>query len=361
MKLFYIGLMALALIGMIRIFKDFKSDTLAVFFRMYVQDCTGAITIGQVRSITHDLVLKSLADGVYNSAAGFRNFYKNREKKDGGNNIGGPVIIGGSDDISTGNWYAGAANLPDSEVDDITRAFVDWKQIYETVLISKLDIMKNNGTSQILDLAAEKVKIAEKKMKARLARGVFQNTGNALAFDGLFGIVAATGDYAGLSIDDIKDEFGANAWLAFILALNGPLTQPSMQLTLGKATEDEDRPQWAFMKQNVYNELWNILSQEQRIIADDSSFSGGGHDQKKVLVYNGLPHYVDSHAIDQTLTYINNDYTKLYVHTMEDMEAQKFDKLEDVNAVKSRMLLTGNLFCNRRKSNSQISGITVVA
>ena len=319
-----------------------------------------AITIGQVRAITHDLVLNSLADNVYQSAPGLRRFYSKREKQTGGNDIGSPVIIG-SVDNTTGGWYTGSEELAGDEKDDISRCKVDWKQVQETILLSKLDIMKNNGGAGVLSLAASKVKIAEKRLKSRLSNGIFSDGTDALMFNGLKQIIAATGDYAGLSIGDIKDESGADAWLAYVKAMGGSLTEPAIQLAMGEASEDEDKPHFGIMRQNVYNEVWGLLQAHQRIIGDDSSFSGQGHDQKKVLIYNGIPFLIDSHMKAQSIYFINEDYTKLHVHSMEDMAAQKFDKLEKSNAVKERMLLTGNLLCNNRRMNSEISGITVAA
>jgi hypothetical protein len=317
------------------------------------------ISIGQVRAITHDLVLNSLTDNVYQSAAGLRHFYNKREKQDGGNDIGSPVIIGGVDS-TTGGWYSGASTLNDAEKDDITRAKVDWKQVYETVLISNLDILKNNGSAGILKLVAAKVKIAEKRLKSRLATGIFSNGTDALVFDGLEQIIGS-GNYAGLASGDILDESGASAWLAYQLTGAGTLTEVMQQRALGKATEDEDRPNVAFMRQNTYNEVWGILAAHQRIIVEDASFSGAGHDQKKVLLYNGIPHYVDSHMKAASIYYVNSEYTKLHVHSMEDMKAQSFKQLEDINAIKERMLLTGNMFSCNRRANSSIEGITVVA
>jgi hypothetical protein len=134
-----------------------------------------------------------------------------------------------------------------------------------------------------------------------------------------------------------------------------------MQLTLGRATEDEDRPDVAMMKQATYDEVWGLLKEHQRILVEDSSFSNAGHDQRKVLIYNGIPHLIDSHMKAQSIYYINSKYTKLMVHQNEDLKAQSFKNLEDVNAVKERMLLMGNMFCFNRRANSELAGITVVA
>lgn len=324
-----------------------------------------SITKTQLQSITHDLVLAAIADGVFNSSAGFRKFYSERDKLDGGTKIAHPVIISGQEDDTTGGWYFGAEELNDTEKDDLTRAEVSWKQIYETVLVSQADINMNNGKSQILRLLTSKVKIAEKRMKSRLAKGVFNDGTVPKAFIGLQAIIKATGDYAGLAIGDIKDEDGNDAWKAYVnditAVASGALTEKHMQVTLGRATQDEDRPTWAVMKQNVYDELWSLLKEHQRILADDSSFSGAGHDQRKVLVYNGIPHLIDSHMKAQSIYYINGEYTKLAVHVNEDLKAQKFSQLESVNAVKERMLLMGNLLCWNRNRNAELAGIAVAA
>lgn len=320
-----------------------------------------AITINQVKAITHDLVAKSLADNVYKSAAGLRRFYSKRVKADGGNDIGAPVIIGGVDS-ATGGWYSGASVLTDAEKEDLTRVKVDWKQVYETVLISKLDIMKNGGSAQILNLVASKIKIAEKRLKSRLSTGIFSDGTDTMVFNGLQQIIG-TGSYGGLAASDIVDEAGNNAWQSQILdnssvarALSGTLIQRAM----GLATEDEDKPTVAFMKQNVFDELWAILEPHQRLMVESEDFSGMGHDQnKKVLMYNGIPFLVDSHMKAGSIYFTNEDYVKLYVHSMEDMKAQSFDKLEDQNAIKERMLLTGNLLCDARRFQAELADIKV--
>lgn len=321
------------------------------------------ISISQVQAITHDLVLTSLADNVYKSAAGLRRFYDKRVKLTGGNDIGGPIIIGGVDS-TTGGWYSGASTLTDSEKDDITRAKVNWKQVYETVLISKLDIMKNGGTAQVLPLVASKIKIAEKRLKSRLSDGIFSNGTNSLVFDGLQ-LVISSSAYGGLSASDFTDEAAANAWQAQLKTNSGTaraLAGSIIQNAMGAATEDEDKPTVAFMKQNVFDELWAILEPHQRLMVEDESFSGFGHDQnKKVLKYNGIPFLVDSHMKAQSIYFVNEDYCKLYVHAMEDMKAQSFNQLEDVNAIKERMLLTGNIFCNNRRLQAELGDIAVAS
>lgn len=322
-----------------------------------------AITISQVKAITHDLVAKELADNVYKSAPGLRRFYSKRVKAGGGNDIGSPIITGGVDD-TTGGWYSGASVLVDSEKEDLTRAKVDWKQVYETILISNLDIMKNGGNAQVLSLVASKIKIAEKRLKSRLSSGIFSDGTDALVFNGLQQIIG-TGSYAGLDASDFDDEALVDAWQAQIKANGGTdraLAGTLIQGAMGAATEDEDKPSVAFLKQNVFDELWGILEPHQRLMVEDESFSGMGHDQnKKVLKYNGIPFLVDSHMKAKSIFFVNEDYVKLYVHSMEDMKAQSFKQLEDANAIKERMLLTGNLLCNNRRLQAALNDIAVAS
>lgn len=321
-----------------------------------------AITISQVQAITHDLVLNTLADNVYQSAPGLRRFYSKRVKLAGGNDIGSPIITGGLD-ATTGGWYTGAETLTDAEKDDITRAKVDWKQIYETVKISKLDILKNGGSAGILNLVAAKIKIAEKRMKARLSAGIFNAGTDVKAFGGLQ-LIISTSDYGGLAAADFDNEAAADAWQAAIKSNSGTdraLSGVLIQSAMGAATEDEDRPHAAYLKQNVFDQLWAILEPHQRLMVEDASFSGAGHSQKKVLEYNGIPFLVDSHMKAKSIFFVNEDYVKLYVHSQEDMLAQSFKQLEDTNAIKERMLLTGNLFCNNRRFQAELADIAVAA
>jgi hypothetical protein len=331
------------------------------FFRVMFGNETGAITIGMLRSITHDLVLEELADSFSLSSAGFRKLYENREILDGGYTIGSPVIAAGMDN-TTGGWYQGSEDLVENEKDDITKAYVDWCQIYESVLLSKLDIMKNNGKSQILRLLTSKIAIAKKRMAARLAQGVFNDGTTPKAFIGLQKVIS-NGTYANLSAADIQDEALADAWVAYQKTAAGAYDLAFHQQALGEASEGDTMPHWVFQRQNVFNELWGKLQAAERILSDESkgTLSGAGHNPRKVLIFNGLEHFIDNHMKAQAQYFVNKDHTKLYVHSMEDMEAQRFDKLEKNNAVKERILLTGNLFCNNRRTNSSIEGITVAA
>jgi hypothetical protein len=78
-----------------------------------------ALSINQLESITHKLILKKLTDSVYQSNALLTRLYKDRVKLDGGTKITSPVIHGDIDS-TTGGWYSGASTLGDSEKDDIT-------------------------------------------------------------------------------------------------------------------------------------------------------------------------------------------------------------------------------------------------
>lgn len=323
-----------------------------------------AFSGNMLQAITHDLVMKELQDGSFKSSAGWRKLYDGREKLDGGVKISSPVILDGQADDNTGGFYAGAAELTDSEKDEITRAEVEWKQAYETVLIAKSDINKNKGSkTQILSLLTSKVKIAMNRFDARMASSAFGD--GTTGFNGLQELIKATGSYAGLAVGAIKDEFGQDAWKAYVndisAVASGALTEKHMQVTLGRATEGKVRPDWAVMKQNVYDEVWSLLKEHQRILVDDASFNGAGHDQRKILVYNGIPHLIDSHMKAQSIYYINSQFTKFYVHQDEDMATQKFPFLENSNAIKERMLIMGNVFCTNRNKNAELSGIAVTA
>jgi hypothetical protein len=326
-----------------------------------------AVSITQLNAITHVMVLKKLTDQVFNTNAALKRAYEKRVRLDGGTKIGAPVAIP-TIDSATGTWYSGMENLDAAESDDISRAEVEWKQLHETVLISRADVLKNSGTMQQLNLVAEKVKLAQGKMKVKLATGLHSDgTTNTKAFNGLQQIIHASGDYAGFAIGDFKMEDGTtNAWVSYIKSNSGTARQLSLALvqqTMGGCTFDSEKPTYAISRQAAFNELWNLLSPHQRLMTDDE-MSGLGF--KGTLQFNGIPWLVDSHAKQSSSTngsfsFINEDHFKLYVHKDEDMKVQSFDQLENQNGIKRRVLLMGNVLCDGRRYLGELSDISISA
>jgi len=319
-----------------------------------------AISVAQLDAITHRFVEKKLANNVYRSKALLTYMYAKRKKLDGGSNLNSPVIHGDIDS-STGGWFSGAEQLNVSEKDDITTAQVNWKEIYESILLSQSDILKNRGVKQILNLVDSKVKIAKMRMDSRLSDGIFSDGTNSKVFNGLEEIIHATGAYGGLAISDILDEDGNNAWLGKIQSNSGTdraLSLALIQKAMGDATEGDAKPGVACSRQDVYNELWNLLSPAQRTVTSDT-FSGLGH--KGVLRFNGIDFLIDSHAAAQRMYFLNLDYLSFYVHEGQDMKVQSFSQLEDKNAIQKRVVLMGNLLCCARKYQGAIDDISVAS
>jgi len=318
------------------------------------------ISITQLNAITHVLVLKKLTNNVYNTNPLLKRLYENKVLLDGGTKIGAPVISGASDS-TTGGFYTGMANLDSSEKDDITRAEVNWKQFHETVLISRADILKNSGSMQQLNLVKSKITVAEMRAKAKLALGLYSDGTDTEKFNGLQEIINLTGAYAGLAVSDILDEAGANAWIPVIKSNSGTSRSLSLSLVqqaMGATAYDEDRVSLAVSKQNVFDELWNLLSPHQRLMTDDK-MSGMGFEG--ILKYNGIPFIVDSHMKAGSFYFVNENHFKMYVHKDEDMRVQSFDQLENQNGIKRRVLLMANFLCDARRQLAELADIAVAS
>jgi hypothetical protein len=319
-----------------------------------------AITITQLNAISNVWAQKKLTDQVYLTNALLKVLYDARVKLDGGTKITAPVISGAVDS-TTGGWYSGLDTLNAAPKDDITRAEIDWKQIYETVLLSKADINKNNGDMQILQLLKSKIEIAQFRLKSRLGSGVHNDGTVTDAFNGLQQIIHASGSYAGLAVADILDEAGNSSWVSYILgnsSVDRALSLRHIQQTMGRATIDADKPTHAVCKQDVLDEVIALLAPHQRLATSDE-MKGMGF--KGVLEYNGIPFLVDSHAKAKSISFINKNHFKMYVHTAEDMLVEKFDKLESKNGVQQRVLLMANVLCDGRRYLSRVDDIAVSA
>jgi hypothetical protein len=315
-------------------------------------------SINQLSAITHEFVINKMADGVFNSNALGALLYSKRIKLDGGSKIGAPVSTTAIDS-TTGGFFTGMGSFNDTEIDQITRAEVDWKNLRQTVLIAKSDILKNSGKMQQLNLLAKKVEIAEQMMNQRIVNSIFNTVANG--FDALDVIMSASVAYAGLDVDAWVDEAGADGWAAYVnngSSVDRALSLPLIQTVQGNITEGKYMPDVAVSRQNVYDELIGLLSPHQRIQKSES-LSELGHKGK--LEYNGLSWIVDSHAPAGSIYFINTEFFNLYVHAAEDLTVESFPQLENEHGIKKRMHIMANTLCSNRRFQGALNFIKVAA
>lgn len=142
-------------------------------------------------------------------------------------------------------------NIADDDV--ISSADFSWKQLHASVVISRLDELKNNGPAAMVDFVKAKMEIAEKSLKETLATGVFNAGTTTNAIIGLRAAVASTGTYGGISKS-------LNSWWASpIDSTTTSLSIASMQGLYGDASEGSEQPTVLICPQLIFDDYYSLL------------------------------------------------------------------------------------------------------
>lgn len=322
-----------------------------------------ALTYTQVTAITHDLIKDKLTEGVFTSNKMLSRLRSKQVIEDGGNQIICP-LFSVDDTGSTGAFYSSRDNLSLAEYDGISASVHDWKQIYESVVIYKLDVAKNSGKAGALKLISSKVKQAEMAMAQRMIKGVLSDgsaTTGANDADQFIGLQKIIDDgsnfasYGGINFADLA------TWVSYMddnSGVNRSLTQAILDKALDQATEEgRGGPTVGVMDKSVFSKFKGLLTGQQRVTRADT-VSGQGH-KGQVIVYNGIDHMIENQMPANTLFYIDEEHFKLHVHRDHNMRRQSIQDLETADALLERIFLYGNVIASERKYHSRINDITV--
>jgi hypothetical protein len=175
-----------------------------------------ALTYGEITAIAQNAIDKTLTDNVFGSNIVLKKMKDQAKIVAGGVSIQVPLINSSS---TSGGWYSDVDALTVAKTSNLTAAIFEWRQAYESIRVSQLDVAKCSGDSAKLDLVASKIKVAELAMADRLATGLFGNGGSS-TIDG-FQAMIDDDTYAGIAVADMA------SWVAQLKGNSGtdrPLT-----------------------------------------------------------------------------------------------------------------------------------------
>lgn len=306
-----------------------------------------ALTYNELSAIAQNAINKSLSDNVFLSTPVLARMKAKQKKVSGGLKIQEPVISSSS---TSGGWYTDVDSLTISKTDNISAAVYDWRQLYEAVRVSRLDLAKTSGDAGKLDLIASKIKVAEQSMATRLSDGLF-SSGGSNKIDGFDAMIAASGTYGGVAPADLA------TWVSTVDdngAVDRAISLALIQGVDGACTDGKRTPSLLVGSQKVYDEVYNLFTPFQRIESEEVAKLGF-----KSLVVNGKPMVVDSEASAKTLYFINEEFAYLAVHSDNDMRKEHHPFLETTDSMLTKIFWMGNLACSMRRAHGKLTDIQV--
>lgn len=311
-----------------------------------------ALTYAQLSAIAVNTIEKTLTDNVYSATPVLKRFSDKAKKVSGGLQIQVPVV---SSTTGAGGSYSDLDTLTVSRTDNMSAAVYDWKQYYEPIRISRLDLAKCSGDAAKLDLVASKIKIGEMNFAENLSDGFFSDgTGNTNKdLTGIDAMISTSSTYGGIQVADLA------SWAAVVKSNAGvdrALTLALIQSLIGGVSDGKDQPTLLVSRQNVFDEAYNLFTAFQRIESEEIGKLGF-----KSLMINGIPLVVDSHAAAKTIYALNEDYCHLFIHKDNNMRKEHHASLETTDSMLTKIFWMGNLGCSQRRRQGKLSDIQVAA
>lgn len=290
-----------------------------------------------------------------------RNALMKRMKKKGNYRLedGGLTIACPLDYASNGTYqrFADWDVLNISQSDVLSAAEYQWRQIAINVVASGMELRKNSGDSQIINLAKSRLKNALRTFKNNFSSDLYSAGSLTNQINGLQAIVADTNTNTVGGIDANTWSFWQNT--VFDLSVNSvTISSATIELSamlplwLSLDRGEDDQPDLIVMDSTYYT-FYEGSQVSFKRYASSQSADGGlaslkykGADVLYDTTASGVP---SAHAY-----FLNTNYLELVTHKDADME--EMESMRPVNQDGSviPILWMGNMVCSNRKQQGVI-------
>jgi hypothetical protein len=302
------------------------------------------LTYDQLSAITEKKFIPKLIDNIYNTNALFKKLSAKGETMDGGTSIVQPLEYA----ISTsGGWVNDNETLTLVDTDVYTAAQFEWKQIYEPIIITRRDELKNSGDAAKVNFVKSKTQSAQKAIRDNMGTGLHNAGTNAKAILGLRSFLSTSATYGGIS------QTTYSWWAAQVDSTTTTLSVSAMQTMYGTCSIGDSQPDLILGTQTNYNRYYSCLQPSQRFMSEE--MAKGGFTSLK---FNGADFVVDSHCYTGYLYFLTTEFLHLYAHPQENFRFEPFAKPIDKNSQVAKIFWMGAFVCGNCSKQGLFSALT---
>ena len=302
------------------------------------------LSYNQISAITQIKIMPKLVDNIFRQTPLLFRLKKKEEPIDGGLKVTVPLEYAQN---TSGGWYEGSETLDNTDVETITAAEFDWKNHYQSVVIRRIDELKNSGDAAILKFVSSKMKNAERSMRDRMAAGTWSAGTDAKSILGLRSFLSTSNNYGGIS------QTTYSWWAANVDSTSTTLGFAVMQSLWGSATIDADSPTVVLTTQALFDKYYLMLQPQQRFM--DAETAKGGF---RSLMFNGKPVIVDSKAPTGHMAFLNEEYLHWLPHKDENFRFEPFAKPVNQNVKIAKIYWTGVMASSNNRMHSVATALT---
>jgi hypothetical protein len=258
------------------------------------------------------------------------------------------------------SWYSGYDLLPVAAQDVISAAEYDFKQAACPVVISGLDMLKNAGKEQIIDLLEGRVNVAEATMANLISGGLYSDgtASGGKQIEGLNKAVTTTGlgTYGGIDPSTVwtfwRNQFytpGAPA------VLTAALVQGHFNTMWVRLVRGADRPDFILVDGNIWAVYLASLQAQQRFTGTEVGklgFPSIKYMDADVVLDGGIGGFCPAN----TAFFLNTKYLFYRPHSQRNMTSLSPNKRYAINQDAEVQILAwaGNMTCSGRQFQGRL-------
>ena len=311
-----------------------------------------ALTYDTLNSLTREDVIKKVTDNIFNATPVLKWFKKNQKTGKSGTKLQAPVEY--ARNTNTG-WYSGADTFLTNDIQTATKAEVGWKDIYVSVVMTGDDKDQNKGKNSVVDLVEYKLNNARKTLSYQLTAGIFSD-GTGTSNKQLTGLKAVVDDGTNIATyANIERLTDATWWKAKYTAVSDYISLAVMQSMYGDLTDGEERPGLIVTTQDIWDDLWELITPIQRSTSEKMSVDYGF----TMINFNGTPVVVDAQCTTGQMYFLNSNYLKLYPmdgYNEAKWSGWKEPTNQDVGV--GQFIYKANLLCTNCRYQGRLVSIT---
>jgi len=262
------------------------------------------LTYDTLNALTREDVIKKVTDNIFNATPLLKEMKRKQKTGFSGTKLQAPVEY--AENPNSG-WYSGTDTFLTNDVETATKAEVNWKDVYVSVVITGDDKDMNKGRNAVVNMVEHKLKNARKSMSKKLTAGLFSD-GTDSSSKIITGLKAAVDDatnvatYAGISRSTYT------WWKAKYTALSDYISLSAMQSMYGDLTDGEEHPDLIVTTQDIWDDIWELVTPTIRSEAEKNAIDYGFMS----IRFNGAKIIVDAQCPSGQMFFLNTNYINLY-------------------------------------------------
>lgn len=307
--------------------------------------------IDTLNALTREEVIKIVSDNIFNDTPVLKWFKKNQVTGKAGTKLQAPLLYARN---SNSGSYSGSDVFLTNDAETHTKAELGWKDYYVSLVCTGDDKDMNKGANAVKNLVSEKMSAGQLSMSYNLTAGLFSDgtTNGSKAITGLAAVcddASNVDTYAGISRGTYT------WWKAKYTALSDYISLAAMQAMFGDLTDGSIRPDLIVTTQDVYDDLWELLTPAQRSKSEDMSGKTGFTS----IEFNGCPVVVDAQCPSGEMYFLNSKFVKLYpLVGYEDVKWTGWKEPTNQDVAIGQLIWKGNILCTNCRYVGRIDTIT---